>query len=136
MSAKIILTVTCGSLKGKTFVFPGPARCTIGRAGDCELSLLHELGNGDVSRHHCVLEIDPPRARVRDLGSLNGTYVNGQKIGQRPPFLPPEAARQEGLEACWLGPGDRIQVGGVVFSFEVVNTSDSLEKTAALSGLA
>jgi pSer/pThr/pTyr-binding forkhead associated (FHA) protein len=136
MSAKVILTVTRGSLKGKTFVFPEPVRCTIGRAADCELSLRHEPGNADVSRHHCVLEIDPPRARVRDLGSLNGTYVNGQKIGQRPPFLPAEDAHHEGLEACWLLPGDQIQVGGVVFFVGVVNPSDSLEKTATVPGLA
>ena len=34
-----------------------------------------------VSRHHCLLEIHPPTVRVRDLGSTNGTFVNGEKIG-------------------------------------------------------
>jgi len=136
MSAKVILTVTHGSLKGKTFVFPEATRCTIGRSGDCELSLLHEPGNADVSRRHCVLEIDPPLVRVRDLGSLNGTYVNGEKIGQRPPFLPAEDARHEGLEARPLRPGDLLQVGRVVFFVGVVNPPEAEEKTAYLSELA
>ena len=30
-----------------------------------------------VSRHHFLLEISPPTVRLRDLGSLNGTNVNG-----------------------------------------------------------
>ena len=34
-------------------------------------------------RRHCLLDINPPDIRVRDFGSLNGTYVNGTMIGQR-----------------------------------------------------
>jgi pSer/pThr/pTyr-binding forkhead associated (FHA) protein len=37
----------------------------------------------DVSRHHCLVEIEPPVVRVRDLGSLNGTFVNDKLIGSR-----------------------------------------------------
>jgi pSer/pThr/pTyr-binding forkhead associated (FHA) protein len=36
-----------------------------------------------ISRYHCLLDINSPDIRVRDLGSLNGTIVNGKKIGQR-----------------------------------------------------
>jgi DNA-binding NarL/FixJ family response regulator len=34
----------------------------------------------DVSRRHCLVDVDPPEVRVTDLGSRNGTYVNGQRI--------------------------------------------------------
>jgi pSer/pThr/pTyr-binding forkhead associated (FHA) protein len=116
MSGKITLTVTQGSLKGQTFVFEKPTHCTIGRAKDCELSLVNEPGNHGVSRHHCELEIKPPQVCVRDLGSLHGTYVNGQKIGQRHTFLPPETTPYEGTKVRQLHPGDEIQVGPVAFS--------------------
>jgi pSer/pThr/pTyr-binding forkhead associated (FHA) protein len=133
MSAKITLTVTRGSLKGRTLVFDEPTRLVIGRASDCQLSLLQEPGNADVSRHHCVLDIDPPEARVRDLGSLNGTYVNGQKIGQRPRHLPPEAFRPDHTETHPLQPGDEIQVGGVTFSVGLIGSAEAWSKTFSLS---
>jgi pSer/pThr/pTyr-binding forkhead associated (FHA) protein len=48
----------------------------IGREQDCHLM----LESGLVSRHHCVLMLDEYTLRVRDLGSKNGTYVNGRRI--------------------------------------------------------
>src|SRR4051812_20631800 len=39
------------------------------------------IDNDDcVSRKHCVIEVDRMRVRVRDLGSTNGTHVNGVRI--------------------------------------------------------
>jgi len=50
---------------------------TIGRGRDASLKLLHPL----VSRLHCeVFESDDGYLNVRDLGSLNGTFVAGEKI--------------------------------------------------------
>src|SRR4029079_13238719 len=48
----------------------------IGREQDCHLRPNSDL----VSRHHCVFTIDDFTARLRDLGSTNGTYVNGERI--------------------------------------------------------
>ena len=50
----------------------------IGREQDCQLRLEGEL----VSRHHCVLLLDEYTLRIRDLGSRNGTYVNGSRISK------------------------------------------------------
>jgi pSer/pThr/pTyr-binding forkhead associated (FHA) protein len=83
MDNNVTLLFTRGPLTGRTFVFSEPTPCLIGRSRDCTIALPQEAEHLDVSRHHCLLEIAPPALRVRDLGSLNGTYVNGKKIGQR-----------------------------------------------------
>ncbi len=83
MDCNITLLCTRGPLTGQTFVFSEPTSCSIGRSRDCTISLPQEVEHLDVSRRHCVLEIAPPHLRIRDLGSLNGTFVNGKKIGQR-----------------------------------------------------
>src|SRR5260370_12944769 len=48
----------------------------IGRGPDCEL----RLAVADVSRHHCLIRITNDEATIEDLGSANGTLVNGQKV--------------------------------------------------------
>jgi pSer/pThr/pTyr-binding forkhead associated (FHA) protein len=68
----------------------------------------------DVSRRHCLLDINPPEIRIRDLGSRNGTYVNGTKIGQRPPGQPPEEAVAPEAPDHVLHEGDVIRMGGLV----------------------
>ena len=49
----------------------------IGREEDCHLRPESEF----VSRHHCVLLLDDYTLRIRDLGSKNGTFVNGRRVG-------------------------------------------------------
>jgi predicted component of type VI protein secretion system len=70
----------------------------IGRREDCDL----RIPLGDVSRKHCRLVRDGDMLKVEDLGSSNGTYLNGRRV-------------QEAL----LSPGDSIQVGPVVFVLQV-----------------
>src|SRR5690349_9563973 len=83
MIPTVTLVVTRGPLAGQKFIFEEPTDCTIGRSRDCTIALPLEAEHLDVSRHHCLIQISPPEACARDLGSLNGTYVNGRKIGQR-----------------------------------------------------
>ena len=54
----------------------GFSRFIVGRDKDCDL----RLQSPTVSRHHCVLKRDEFTVRVRDLGSRNGTLVNGERI--------------------------------------------------------
>ena len=63
----------------------------VGREQDCHLRPNSDM----VSRHHCVFSIDDYAVRLRDLGSTNGTRVNG------------EALRGEVV----LKPGDQIGIG-------------------------
>lgn len=70
----------------------------VGREQDCQLRPSSE----SVSRHHCVFTLDDFSVRLRDLGSTNGTFVNGQRVqGQ-----------------VVLQPNDRILIGKL--EFEVV----------------
>src|SRR5262249_50988552 len=47
-----------------------------GRGTDCDL----RLPVSDVSRHHCIIRLGIGEAAVVDLGSSNGTYLNGQRV--------------------------------------------------------
>lgn len=80
MATMLVLRALTGELRGMEFAFAAPATVILGRSRSCTLRL---TGDATVSRQHCLLEIDDYGVWVQDLGSLNGTYVNGEKIGQR-----------------------------------------------------
>ena len=48
----------------------------VGRERDCDLP----LADGTVSRHHAVFVVADEQVTVRDLGSSNGTFVNGSRL--------------------------------------------------------
>ncbi len=75
MEAK--LRVVEGPFSGRTIRVP-QGKLLIGREKDCQL----RLDSNSVSRHHCVLLLDEYALRIRDLGSKNGTIVNGSRIGR------------------------------------------------------
>ena len=116
---RVTLTVAQDELPDKEFVFDEPAECIIGRAADCDIQIPTDGEHGDVSRHHCVVEIHPPHAQVRDLGSLNGTFVNGRSIGRRPANEPTEESGLWPSAAHALQDGDELRVGGTVFRVHV-----------------
>jgi pSer/pThr/pTyr-binding forkhead associated (FHA) protein len=80
MATLLILKATAGDLTGQEFAITGPAHCVLGRSRACALRL---PGDATVSRQHCLIEVERDGVWVQDLGSLNGTLVNGEKIGQR-----------------------------------------------------
>ncbi len=74
-------------------------KLTIGRAPDCALRVDID---GPASRYHAeVYPADGGAWRIKDLGSLNGTYVNKERVEDAP-----------------LQPGDRIMVGASIFEFQ------------------
>ena len=83
MTATVTLRLLKGRLDRTEYVFDERTTCVLGRADDCAPRLPSDEYHRTVSRHHCLLDINPPDARIRDFGSLNGTFVNGKKIGQR-----------------------------------------------------
>jgi pSer/pThr/pTyr-binding forkhead associated (FHA) protein len=82
MQSTITLTITTGKLSEKQYIFDSRTTYLIGRNDHCYLSIPDKF-NQRVSRYHCLLDINPPEIRIRDLGSLNGTYINNTKIGGR-----------------------------------------------------
>ncbi|WP_350276910.1 FHA domain-containing protein [Kribbella sp. HUAS MG21] len=67
----------------------------IGRAPDCDLI----LDRPEVSRHHAeLLRIDPTGYELRDLGSTNGTQVNGAPV-----------------QTAMVGHGDEIRLGALPY---------------------
>lgn len=82
---------------GKSVPIKG-AKFFIGRAEDCQLKIPSDL----ISRHHCVIVVEGEYLAVRDFGSKNGTFVNGEKV----------------LGEHELKPGDRLMIGQVEFEIE------------------
>jgi WD40 repeat protein len=117
--AQITLRVINGSLKGQEFVFNSRTTCIIGRAKECSLRLPDVVDHNIISRYHCLLDINPPDIRVRDLGSLHGTYVNGEKIGQRQHKQTPEEAAQLKFPEYDLKDGDQIKLGNTTFQVKI-----------------
>lgn len=70
---------------------------SIGRHPDCELNLRMD----DVSRRHAEVRFEGGRYHLQDLGSTNGTYVNGNRV--------------DGSRA--LSPGDLIEIGENAITF-------------------
>ena len=75
---------------GLTFRLPAGAVKTIGRSTGAEFMVDAAL----VSRLHCQLTATDDSLHVKDLGSTNGTFVNGQRVN-----------------AAQLRHGDRLSIG-------------------------
>jgi hypothetical protein len=71
---------------------------SVGRASDNDVIVDDPL----VSRHHCQLKLQHGAYSFADLGSRNGSMVNGQLVNE-----------------VALGPGDRIRVGSTEIEFQV-----------------
>lgn len=69
-----IISAETGPLIGLSYGIAG--RMLIGRAPDCDLVIV----NPEVSRHHACLDIEGDELVVEDLGSSNGTVVNGKLV--------------------------------------------------------
>ncbi|HSV38867.1 MAG TPA: BTAD domain-containing putative transcriptional regulator [Nocardioidaceae bacterium] len=81
---------------GKRLLLTG-APVVIGRHGDCDLVLSDE----QASRRHAQVEAGPRGFVLVDLGSTNGTFLNGQRVEGATP----------------LGHGDRIEIGHAVVHY-------------------
>jgi hypothetical protein len=114
VAASVTLTVTAGSHSGKRFTFSKPQRCVAGRATDCCMQLVGAFEDSLLSRHHCEFDINPPHIHVRDLGSRNGTFLNGQKIGQRGGPVAAESTTVDATEVE-LHDGDEVCLGPIPF---------------------
>lgn len=91
--------------------FPlGDGPVVLGRRQDCDL----RIPASNVSRQHCQILIQPKQVLVKDLGSANGTYVNGKRVAESK-----------------LTPGDRLIVGSVVFVVQIDGQPASIKAADA-----
>jgi serine/threonine-protein kinase len=78
----LLFAVTEGPHKGRSFRFEGHETFLVGRS-----KLAHfQLPTADkfFSRIHFMVEANPPQCRLTDMGSHNGTYVNGKRVISAP----------------------------------------------------
>ncbi|HEV7684536.1 MAG TPA: protein kinase [Pyrinomonadaceae bacterium] len=112
---QVNLRVLAGPYEGRVFCFTQPDTFLIGRSNEAQLCLTDDKF---FSRHHCLLEINPPRCFLRDLGSTNGTFVNGQRVAEA--FLE-NGAHIQGGETVLLV---EVSTGEIVSAAPNVATSD------------
>jgi pSer/pThr/pTyr-binding forkhead associated (FHA) protein len=79
-------------------VFPLGGEATIGRDPGTEVPLAEDT---TVSRRHARIRASDGGYCLEDLGSSNGTFVNGGRVTEAP-----------------LRPGDEVSIGGTRFRFE------------------
>jgi FHA domain len=96
---KVQLIVVRGKPEGKVIPLAGP-KFKIGRGETCHLRPNSE----QVSREHAEFTIESSAVIVRDLGSRNGTLVNGKALT---------------TEACKLKDRDLVQVGPLTFAVSI-----------------
>src|SRR3954447_13837499 len=75
---KVSLTVTEGPHEGRAFEFRDHDTFIVGRSKDAQFRL--PFKDKTLSRVHFMVEVNPPRCRLMDMASLNGTRVNGRKV--------------------------------------------------------
>ena len=92
----LLLEVVEGPQAGRQLPLTGPLEA--GRSSDAGLT----LEDDQVSRHHARFEPSADGAVVSDLGSMNGTQVNGAPMREHT-----------------LADGDQISIGKTVLTFEV-----------------
>jgi hypothetical protein len=117
---RVTLEFTHGQLQGQIRSFSEPATLLLGRQKDCEPCFCNKE-HKRVSRHHALVEINPPDVCVRDLGSRNGTFVNGELVGKRPPGTDP--GKEHTSAEKDLSDGAEVLLakeGGVAFRVHVV----------------
>ena len=107
------LIVVGGEVKSKEVALDLPM--VIGRGRDVTLTLPHAL----VSRRHCEIYEYQGQLMVRDLGSLNGTFVNNKRIE----------------DDNVLAPGELLTIGSVTFraAYESVGETLSAGKSDTTS---
>ena len=110
---QVNLKVTAGPYKGRIFSFAQHDSFLIGRNPEAHLCLPDDRF---FSRNHCLLEMNPPHSFLRDLGSTNGTFLNGQRV-----------------KDASLKNGDCIQCGETILVVEV--TTEAFSETTHDAGV-
>ena len=96
--------------QGKPIVLDKPI-VLVGRHPDCDAVILNSR---KISRKHCAVALVNNHFVVRDLGSMNGVWVNGTRVENQAP----------------VGFGDELMIGDVRFLLEADKAAVGKPKTA------
>jgi predicted component of type VI protein secretion system len=88
----------------------------IGRHPDCD----QPIPDRHLSRRHCVLLLEDGQVRVQDLGSRNGTFLNGSPVTQASP----------------LRDGDWLELAGLPFQVRITEKPGAAGRPVAAPGQA
>src|SRR5437762_5293940 len=110
---RVTLKVTEGPHKGLEFNFGRHDTFLVGRSRHAHFQL--PVKDKYFSRIHFMMEVNPPQCRLIDMGSHNGTFVNGEKV-----------------LAVDLKDTDQIRAGHTVLRVKVVQSS-ALDGSATVS---
>ncbi|WP_437654599.1 sigma 54-interacting transcriptional regulator [Sorangium sp. So ce1182] len=107
------LSVMAGPDEGRRFtVAPGlPSRVLAGTSPACDIALTDRL----VSRRHAAFELAGARLRVTDLGSTNGTFVQGIRVGD-----------------AYLQGSELVRLGETVLRVEALGVTQAVELSRAV----
>jgi pSer/pThr/pTyr-binding forkhead associated (FHA) protein len=104
---EVRLVVEKGMTRKRAVRLPS-ARTVVGRRHGCHL----RIPAAEVSRQHCELTVQDGCVYVKDLDSINGTFINGQRI----------------VGKQLVRPGDRLEIGPIQFVVEYEMTQDTLDR--------
>ncbi len=104
-----------GKYQGGEFALPTDAEMIVGRSGDLDMVLVEDM----VSRRHAKMVLDGEGVLIEDLGSTNGTFVNGERITR---------AR--------LNEGDRILIGTNIIKLVTVDEATEVSTGSSLEDMA
>ena len=106
---RVVLEVIAGPHAGQCLEYEQHDTLLVGRGSLAKLRLAKDP---HFSRNHFLLEVNPPDVLVRDLGSRNGTFVNGRKVQQ-----------------CRLQRGDVLSGGQTQVRFTLLGEQDDIVTT-------
>src|SRR5215510_9638107 len=89
-----------GKYQGGEYPLPAEKEIVIGRGGELDIVLVEDM----VSRKHAKITTQAGKIVIQDLGSTNGTFVNGEKI-----------------KRVRLKEGDRILIGTSIIKLVAVD---------------
>jgi pSer/pThr/pTyr-binding forkhead associated (FHA) protein len=104
-----------GKYQGGEFPLPANREVIVGRSSDLDMVLVEDM----VSRKHAKIITTGANVVIQDLGSTNGTFVNGEKV---------KKAR--------LKEGDRILIGTSILKLVAKDASAAIDEAEAKSMMA
>jgi pSer/pThr/pTyr-binding forkhead associated (FHA) protein len=99
-----------GKYQGGEFPLPDDKEIVIGRGGELDIVLVEDM----VSRKHAKITTQQGKVVIQDLGSTNGTFVNGEKI-----------------KRFRLKEGDRVLIGTSIL--KLISSADAQQDNAGFT---